>query len=122
MPRFLLPAVLAAFLAAGAASTARGDDWPQFRRDTMHSAVSSDPVALPLTEIWPAGINLVPGAPPLFEASIWHGRVYYIAPGLTRTLVCADARSGLVIWQQKLHAKRLECSLSDHVAPAVSET
>src|SRR4051812_186449 len=107
-----------ACLAAVSVPAAWGDDWPQFRKDHLRSAVSSDPVAVPLTEIWPAGTNLVPAASPLFEASVWHGRVYYISRGVGRSLICADAQSGVVLWRRPLSKKVLECALSDRVAPA----
>src|SRR5687767_405079 len=104
MARSRLSALLIASLLLSGAVAARGDDWPQFRRDGARSGASSDPLTLPLTEIWSSGTSPVPGVSPTFEASVWRGRTYYITSDSSRRLVCADARTGTVIWQRQLRA------------------
>ncbi len=85
--KLLRRALPTAALVLGAALLAipgRADDWPQFRHDAARTGASSDPVRLPLTEVW---------ARPGGACAIWRGRAYFVTTaGGLRTLVCADAR------------------------------
>ena len=112
--------LLAAALAV--AVPALGDDWAQFRRDPEHSAASKDKVPVPLTELW--SWTHLAGRAPVYHAAIWHGHVYYLTregqSRIQRRLVCADARTGSVLWQQDLNTAQLSSLMSDSVGPAVS--
>src|SRR5205085_168042 len=113
---WLAAGALALALAAGAA---RGDDWPQFRRDAGRTAASSDPLKLPFTEVWTWTTFHRDGHSPLFNVAVWHNRVFFTAcEGDTRFLVCADAKRGSVFWKQPLVAARLRWAPSDAVGPA----
>lgn len=99
------------------------DDWPQYRRDAGRSAASADRLALPLAEIWTWESRLKDGHTPLYHATVWHGRAYFVAcEDQTRSLVCVDAKTGATHWKQPLAASRLEFAISDVAGPAVSES
>lgn len=79
---------------ASVATAARGDDWPQFRRDGRRTAASSDHLQLPLTDLWSApGEGLV----------TWRGRAYYVGPDAgIATVFCVDLRTGQPKWKVPL--------------------
>jgi len=121
---------VAAFLALGAATgAARSDDWRQYRRDANRSAVSSDRLEFPLTEVWTFGSEgsgldgeAKPGESPLYHAVVAGGKVYFTAlKGNRRHLICADAKTGSVAWSQPLETSRLKFPISHIAGPAVSE-
>jgi len=116
---------LAALAAAVAltAVAARADDWPQFRRDPYRSGKSEDPVKFPLTEVWGRTSQRITGASPLFHTTVFKERVFFtILKEGGKFLVCADARTGSVRWQQRLEADRLRFVLSDVAGPAVTQS
>jgi hypothetical protein len=105
------------------AMAARGDDWPQYRKDAGRSAASTDPVKFPLTDVWSWTTRGNDGHTPLYHVSVAKGRAYFIArDGAVRFLVCTNAKSGTVIWKRPLTARQLSNGLSDIVAPAVSSS
>lgn len=85
-------------LAAGLAPTgARADDWLQFRHDERRTNASKDRLALPLTDLW--SIPIGQRAP----ATVWRGRLCFIGrDARSRTLVCADGRTGVFLWMRRL--------------------
>ena len=86
-------ALAAALLAAGAGA----DDWLQYRHDERRTNASQDRVALPLTDVWAIPVNQ------RYPPAVWHGRLYYVGSNLQRrTLVCADARTGVPLWTRAL--------------------
>ncbi|MCC2668285.1 MAG: PQQ-like domain, partial [Armatimonadetes bacterium] len=108
-------AVLATMAALVAGNAARAEDWPQFRRDERRTAASPDQLQLPLTDIWSApGYGLV----------TWKGRAFYVgASGSHEELVCADLRTGSVLWRRTLAARLRSPVPRDRRAPvAVSPT
>lgn len=112
-------AVAALFLTTTAA---RGDDWPQFRRDANRTAASSDPVKLPLTEAWTWSTRGQDGHTPLYHTAIAKGHAYFVArEGKIRSLVCADAKTGAVRWRRPLTSNRISHPLTDIVGPSVSD-
>src|SRR5687767_14467495 len=112
-------AALPLFLAASVATAAGGDDWPQFRRDDKRSAASSDPVKLPLTEIWAWTTS---GHTPLYHSVIHRDRIFFTAfKDLKRYLICAEAKTGTLHWSRELASPKLSVPHSDAVGPAVSK-
>jgi hypothetical protein len=112
-----------------AARAAHSDDWPQFRRDSSRSAASLDRIKLPLTEVWSWTTRADRTArvvhildSPLFHASVWRDRVFFVAAeGSTRSVVCADAKTGAVLWRQALAARSLGSGHTDSIGPVVSK-
>lgn len=103
------------------AMAARGDDWPQYRKDAGRSAASTDPVKFPLTDVWSWSTRGNDGHTPLYHVAVSRGRTYFVArEDRVRFLVCADAKTGTVIWKRPLTARQLSNGLSDIVGPAVS--
>lgn len=122
-PRFWLATCgLLLALAVGVAPAGAGD-WSQFRRDVYHSGAALEKLRAPLTEIWSVPQEL--GHSPLYNVSISHGRLYYLSCGgsarAARNLVCADAKTGTVIWRQAMGAAMLKSAYMDTIAPAVNE-
>ncbi|MGV3721486.1 MAG: hypothetical protein ACO1SX_11310 [Actinomycetota bacterium] len=105
------------------AVAAHADDWPQFRRDAFRSGKSADPVKLPLTEVWSQLSKRKDGASPLYHSTIFKGRAYFTTlKDSGKFLVCADAKTGSVYWQQPLETPRLKFVISDVAGPAVTES
>jgi len=107
---------------AGMSAVARADDWPQYRHDARHTAVSVDPVKLPLAEIWTwKNEAQQDGFSPLYHAVTWQGRAFFVAcEGDGRSLICTNAKTGAVIWKQRLEARNLGFPISDIAGPAVT--
>lgn len=94
---WLVPAVVL----LGAQTGAWGDDWSQFRKDAEHSGTSRDPVKLPLTEVWSWTRQYPNAAYYTMNAAVFKGRVFFISREAQQSfLVCADAKTGVVIWKQ----------------------
>jgi outer membrane protein assembly factor BamB len=125
MNRWRFRGVLAALGAALTitASAARSDDWPQFRRDQWRTGRSGDRVQFPLTSVWTVSGRKKDGYSPLYHSVIKNGRIYFVkVTEKQRLLVCADAKTGEIRWQQALAADRLKFFLSDVTGPAVSNS
>jgi outer membrane protein assembly factor BamB len=113
----------------------RADDWAQFRRDQGRTAASTDPVPLPLTDIWTwngevvarhSGREREEGAA-LSTVALWNGRAYFVsgerAPGSVlarRSLVCANAFTGTLLWKQPLGGVVIDPGLLADIGPVVS--
>jgi outer membrane protein assembly factor BamB len=121
-------ALLLGLAALLAGTAARGGDWSQFGHDVRHTNATDDRVKLPLTELW--SWQGVANGTSLYGAAISRGRIYYIThDGVSvdkfgrahaaRRLVCANSKTGEMIWSQSLMALQLVTPLSDAVAPAV---
>lgn len=127
-PRFTQRGALASLTLGVAAailttSAAGADDWPQFRRDGVRSGYTRDSLPTGMVELWEwedssrasAGINvkLAVSSRAVGACAIWNGRIFVISnENKVPHLVCADARTGLRLWQQRLNgwpAARLEC-------------
>lgn len=108
-------------LALGCLMPARADDWPQFRHDATRTAASKDRLQFPLKSLWEWKTRGPRGHTPLYYAAVWQDKVFFTASeGATRSLICADARTGAVKWRQKLETEQLEFVVSDTVGPAVT--
>ena len=121
LPRCRVSCALFAMLGlAVIAGAARGDDWPQFRRDSSRTGASSDPVKLPLTEIWSWNSMVGDGPTPLYHSVIAGDRILFTAfrEGI-RYLVCAEAKTGAIHWMRPLVSPRLSVPMTDSVGPAV---
>ncbi|HTE17221.1 MAG TPA: hypothetical protein VK689_02440, partial [Armatimonadota bacterium] len=119
-----IPVMVLLLLAGlGGSRAAHSDDWPQFRRDSSRSAASLDRIKLPLTEIWSwTTAAEFTRHSPLFHASVWRDRVFFVAAdGNTRYLVCANAKTGAVIWRQAMAARRMPSNHTNTVGPVVSK-
>ena len=102
-------------LAAGLLATAGAcDEWRQFRRDAQRSGYSRDRIPTRVTELWDwedstaasAGFNvkLAASSRPFNQCAIWNGRIYAVTlENKLPYVVCADAKSGLRLWQQPLN-------------------
>jgi hypothetical protein len=115
-----IPVMVLLLLAGlGGSRAAHSDDWPQFRRDSSRSAASLDRIKLPLTEIWSWTTEAeLTRHTPLFHASVWQDRVFFVAAeGNTRSLVCANARTGVILWRQRLTSRRLPPTTRTPLAP-----
>ncbi|MCC2669783.1 MAG: hypothetical protein K0Q72_2254, partial [Armatimonadetes bacterium] len=116
-------ATLGAALTVTAASAARSDDWPQFRRDPSRTGRSVDRIQFPLTSVWSVSSRKKDGYSPLYHSVIKNGRIFFVkVTEKERFLVCADAKTGAVRWQRRLEADRLKFFLSDVAGPAVSDS
>lgn len=105
------------------AAAARGDDWPQFRRDGARTGASLDPVKFPLTDVWTWDTVDVENHSPLGHVAIWKDAAYFVAgDGLSRFTLCADARTGAVRWRQRLSSMRIPDPLADIAGPAVTQS
>lgn len=92
---FLLLRLCLALLALPAGA----DDWPQFRRDSSRTAVSTDRVRLPVTPVWTWTAREMPP-----HCTVWRGRVFFVDNSLRQVqLLCLDARTGVVLWRQPLN-------------------
>lgn len=101
---------------------AQADDWAQFRKDNRRSAASTDPIRVPLTEIWSYTNRHTNGHSPLFNCAVWKGRIFFVScEGNARSMNCADARSGAMLWRRPLSTPVFGNPLTDAVAPAVSD-
>ncbi len=82
---------------------ARGEDWPQFRRDAARTGASGDRIALPLTELWSAPGRPVGGLFSMHHTAAWQGRLFFVAgTRAAAMLFCVDARTGVPHWRQAL--------------------
>jgi hypothetical protein len=118
--RFLLLPVL---LLAVNTPSAHGDDWPQFRRDANRSAASRDSLRFPLQPLWTWETKARTGHTPLYHAVVSRNNVYFTASDKgQRFLVCADAKTGKVVWSRALDTEKLDFVLSDVAGPAVTES
>jgi outer membrane protein assembly factor BamB len=87
-------------------TSARADDWPQFRHDARRTAASTDRLQLPLTDIW-----TTPG----FGLATWKGRAFYLGTLQDKeALVCADLRTGVVLWRRALSCPWRQTMLRGH--------
>jgi hypothetical protein len=121
--RALLGAVGCLALLAVAGST-RADDWPQFRRDAERTGASTDPISLPLTELWSwENVPTDSRTPTRNFPAIWRGRVFFTMGAKRRVLVAADARTGQPLWQQPLTDSDLHGPGPPHLwlGPTVAE-
>lgn len=101
--RILLGTVVGT-LALGSVA-ARGDDWPQFRRDAGRTGASQDKTRFPVTDVWTWSTRGVSGDTPTYDAAVVRGRIFFTAlENKTRYLICADAKTGTPIWRQPLAA------------------
>jgi outer membrane protein assembly factor BamB len=99
----------------------RCDDWPQFRRDSGHSALSKDKVDTPLREVWKWDQLNPDGSSPVYHAVVWKDRVFFTGGSSNgRVVVCADLGTGKVYWSRPLSATHLRFALSEAAGPAVS--
>lgn len=120
MKRQLVTVSLLALFCSGAA---HADDWLQFRRDASRSGVSRDSLKFPLKEAWTWKTKARSGHTPLFHAVVRKGKIYFTASEKnTRYLICADSKTGTVLWSKPLEAEKLEFALSDSVGPAITES
>jgi hypothetical protein len=109
------------FAAGCQTSVCRADDWPQFRRDSSHSATSTDELKFPLTELWSWSKAAKNPHTPLYHVVVWNEYAYFTASDeKARSLICADARTGKVKWQKELATGKLEFEISDIAGPAVT--
>jgi outer membrane protein assembly factor BamB len=116
-------AILLVLMLTYGAGNARGDDWPQFRRDANRSAASTDELKFPLQERWSWTTHERNGRTPLYHATIRQGKVYFTASEKgVRSLICADAKTGKVQWKRALEAQKLDFVLSDIAGPSVTES
>jgi len=105
------------------AAAAHGDDWPQFRRDAARTGRSADPVQFPLAEVWSQPGRRSDGYSPLYHSVVKNGQVYFVTLNdQGRFLICADAKSGSIRWQQRLETTTLKFPLSDVAGPAVTDS
>lgn len=118
MKRHLLTASLLALFCGKAA---HADDWLQFRHDASHTGVSRDTLKFPLKEAWTWKTKAKGGHTPLFHAVVRAGKIYFTASEKdVRSLICADAKTGKVIWRRPLETEKLAFALSDSVGPAIT--
>jgi hypothetical protein len=119
---------LACVLVSGACA----DDWLMFRKDGSRSASSSDKVTLPMKPIWSSKGQRVNGVSVVSTVTVRDGMLYYFTGSpmksknpktqdvSQRTLVCADAKTGVVRWSQPMVFGRMQPYLSEDIGPAVS--
>src|SRR5262249_27068468 len=87
------------------------------------SAASGDPLKLPLTEVWSWITPAAEKHTPLFHSVVWKDRVFFVArEGGKRQLMCANAKTGKILWRQQLESPQLKFPLSDIAGPAVSQS
>ncbi|GEM_PF-2325652 len=119
MKRQLMTVSLLALFYSGAA---HADDWLQFRHDAARSGVSRDTLKFPLKESWTWKTKARSGHSPLFHAVVRKGKIYFTASEKnTRHLICADSKTGKVLWSKPLTTEKLDFALSDSVGPAITE-
>ena len=124
--------VAVAFAAIGSACLANADDWRMFRRDSGRTAASEESIALPLKEFWSwQGVRVNKGSA-LSTVAIRDGRAYFIAGGehstspvgakrIYRELICAEAKTGDVLWRKRLELSRAHSWLPEDIGPAVTQ-
>lgn len=102
-------------------SAARSDDWLQFRKDGGRTGASADRVKVPLTDIWTWDTRGFRGETPLYHTAVAGGRVYFLArDGTVRYLICANAKSGTVLWRQAMTSSQLGPTQHAAIGPVVS--
>ncbi|HTE18954.1 MAG TPA: hypothetical protein VK689_11320, partial [Armatimonadota bacterium] len=118
------------FLSLAGGIAARGDDWPQFRRDARRSAWSLDAIPVPVFELWvwegkigagTASIEM--GVPalsrrPIGNCAVWKGRIFSVSLENSHPfLVCADVKTGYPLWRRRLNGSG---AYRREVGPAVT--
>lgn len=117
------PMLLLSLFALCCAGAAHADDWTQFRHDASRSGVSKDKLKFPLRESWTWKTKSRNGHTPLFHAVVKAGKIYFTASeNEKRWLICADSKTGKVIWRKPLQTEKLDFALSDAVGPAISSS
>lgn len=120
MKRQLMTVSLLALFCSG---SAYADDWLQFRHDAARSGVSQDILKFPLKEAWTWKSKSRIGQSPLFHAAARKGKLYFTAFDLyTRYLVCADAKTGKMLWRTPLQAEKLTNALAHNAGPSISDS
>jgi hypothetical protein len=123
---------LVAVLCLSIASSALADDWLMFRKDAGRAATSSDKVELPLKLAWNWKGEALGGASSMSTCVVRRGNVFFVAvrkpdkplakgaPSTQRTLICAEAESGKIVWTRELHGVRMNEHLPEDIGPAVT--
>src|SRR5262245_28178738 len=114
---------------------ARADDWRQYRHDAQRTGASTDPVKVPLAEIWSRKSELVrdqsfeKGSYPTSTAVVAGGRLFSVSGEANsgpypprRALVSLDARTGVALWRRPLEIPIAGYPFPEAVGPVVTQS